>query len=174
VPSTTEPVQPATEPAAEPAAVQELRNSINSSLQEATSRPEAVHQSGIGLGITSGFFGSFAEGATLRDDIREYYFSLMRRINEAWWTHGTMNTVTRGASFIIVVSRDGRVLACNLMQSTGNRLHDQMLLETVKLAEPLPPLPDSFRDVVFNAPIRFIPPLGMMLNSGKPTLLSPH
>lgn len=151
-----------------------LRKSVAETLQAAAGTPEVVHQSSIGLGITSGYFGSFAEGATLRDNIREYYFTLMRRINEVWWTHNSSNTGFSGASFILVVSRDGKIVACNLLQGSGNPRNDQLLQEAVKLAEPLPPLPATFPDQFFNAPIRFVPPLNLMFPGSVRAPASSH
>ncbi|HZV83300.1 MAG TPA: TonB family protein [Geobacteraceae bacterium] len=151
-----------------------LQKSVSDTLKSAAVTPGAVHQSSIGLGITSGYFGSFAEGETLRDEIREYYFTLMRRINEVWWTHSASNPALRGASFILVVSREGKVVACNLIESSGNPQNDQMLQETVKLAEPLPPFPASFPDQLFNAPIRFVPPLNLMVPGLLRKPVSPH
>lgn len=158
--------EPASSPAESqppPTEAEALRQSVAETLHQAAATPEVVHRSSIGLGITSGYFGSFAEGATLKDDIREYYFSLMRRLNETWWTHSASGAAVRSASFVLVVSRDGKVVACELLESSGNPEYDQLLRETVKLAEPLPPLPPSFPDRNFNAPIRFVPPLNLML-----------
>jgi protein TonB len=146
----------------QPTAVDQLQRDVAKSLQEAAQAPEAVHQSSIGLGITAGYFGSFAEGETLRSEIREYYFTLMRRINEVWWTHSTSLPAVRAAAFAILINREGKVVACHLMESSGNPQYDQLLQESVKLAEPLPPLPASFVGDIFNAPIRFVPPLNLM------------
>jgi protein TonB len=160
------PAMPAAEPV--PAAesdlpqTQQLRKTVDQTLQQAADKPEAVHQSSIGLGITSGYFGSFADGQNLKDEIREYYFALMRRINEVWWTHGMAGRSIRGATFVILVNHDGKLVGCDLMESTGNPQDDQLLVESLKLAEPLPPLPRSFVAPVFSAPIRFVPPLNLM------------
>jgi len=169
-----EPEAPPVENPIEPLSQAEaLDKEVNETLQEAAGRPEVVHRSSIGLGMTSGYFGSFAEGATLRPEIREYYFTLMRRINEVWWTRSASTPSLNGASFILVVSRDGKVVACQPLQGSGDPRSDQLLMETVKLAEPLPPLPAGYPDRDFNAPIRFIPPLNLMLPGfmRKPTPL---
>lgn len=150
-----------------------LEQSVVNSLRRAVQAPEAVHESTIGLGMTSGHFASFAEGATLKDDIRVYYFALMRRINEVWWTSGAAKgTFANAAAVNLVISRDGRVLGCELLRSSGNREHDRALLAVVKAAEPLPPLPQSYLSPTFNAPIRFVPPLGLMMPGfGEKTFL---
>lgn len=166
-PVTDTPVPPVTES-------ERLQKTVSDTLQQAATTPEAVHQSSIGLGITSGYFGSFAEGATLKDDIREYYFSLMRRINEVWWTNNVSHTAFRGATLILVINREGKFVACELMESTGNPQNDKLLLESLKLAEPFPPLPASYVGATFNTPIRFVPPLNLMLPSFLRKPAAPH
>ena len=152
-----------------------LDKAIESSLQKAVQTPEAVHENAIGLGMVSGHFASFAQGETLKDDIRVYYFSLMRRINEVWWTgDATKGAFVSPASVLVTISRDGKVVGCELLESSGSREQDQALLDSVKKAEPLPPLPPNYQQRTFNAPIRFVPPLRLMLPgfTRKPVL--PH
>ena len=54
-------------------------------LDAAAAQPAALQDASLGLSIISGYFSSIGEGETLRDDIREYYFEMLRRINEKWW-----------------------------------------------------------------------------------------
>ena len=125
--------------------------------------------------MISGHFASFAEGESLKDDIRVYYFSLMRRINEVWWLSGaSKGSFTFAASVNLQISRDGKVISCELLESSGNREQDQALLDSVKRAEPLPPLPASYPSKTFNAPIRFVPPLRLMLPGLTKKMGSPH
>lgn len=143
-----------------------MEQAIESSLQRAVQTPAAVHESSIGLGMISGHFASFAQGESLKDEIRIYYFELMRRINEVWWTTGsTKGSFVASAAVNIMISRDGKVVGCDLLESSGSREQDQALLESIKKAEPLPPLPQSFPQRTFTAPIRFVPPLRLMLPS---------
>jgi len=152
-----------------------LDKAIETSLRKAVQAPEAVHDSSIGLGMVSGHFASFAEGESLKDDIRVYYFSLMRRINEVWWLSGAAKgNFTYAASVNIHISREGKVLDCELLESSGSREQDQALLDSIKRAEPLPPLPQSFYGRVFNAPLRFIPPLRLMFPGYPKKTASPH
>jgi len=152
-----------------------MEQAIERSLQKAALSPEAVHESSIGLGMVSGHFASFAQGESLKDEIRVYYFELMRRINEAWWTTGAgKGSFTAAAAVNLVISRDGKVAGCELLESSGSREQDQALLESVKKAGPLPPLPQSFRQLTFNAPIRFVPPLRLMFPGAGKKTVSPH
>jgi len=176
VPQPQEPTMPEPEPLpqANPESAK-MERAIESSLQKAAVTPEAVHESSIGLGMVSGHFASFAQGESLKDEIRVYYFELMRRINEVWWTTGAAKgSFIAAASVNLVISRDGKVAGCELLESSGSREQDQALLESIKKAEPLPPLPQSYRQLTFNAPIRFVPPLRLMFpGAGRKTVL-PH
>lgn len=148
---------------------------INESLQRAAQSPAAVHESSIGLGMISGHFASFAQGESLKDEIRVYYFELMRRINEVWWTSGaTKGSFIAAAAVNIMIARDGAVVGCDLLESSGSREQDQALLESIKKAAPLPPLPESFPQRTFNAPIRFVPPLRLMLPDIGKKAPAPH
>lgn len=140
-----------------------LDSSAEQPTAEASARAEALHSNSIGLGISSGYFGSFAEGESLKPEIREYYFALMRRINEVWWSRSAENPAMGGASFVLLIGRDGKIISCDPMAGSGNPGNDRSLLQMVRLAEPLPPLPQSFTGQHFTAPIRFIPPLNLML-----------
>ena len=160
-PSATPVAEPQPMPTPETA---KLESAVASSLARAARTPEAVHESAIGLGMVSGHFASFAQGESLKDEIRVYYFSLMRRINEAWWTSGAnKGSLFNSASVHLSISRQGKLLSCELIESSGNREQDKMLIEAIKQAEPLPPLPASYRWPTFDAPIRFVPPLRLML-----------
>jgi protein TonB len=175
-PEQTPSPEPAPQQGAEPSPeAAKLERAVESSLRRAVQTPDAVHESAIGLGMTSGHFASFAEGATLKDDIRVYYFDLMRRINEAWWMSGAARgTFANPAAVNIAISREGKLLGCELLESSGNREQDRAILAAVKAAEPLPPLPKSYLWPTFNAPIRFVPPLRLMFpgfgDKNKPML----
>jgi len=175
-PQPEEPAAPDLQTPSEPVSeAARLDNAIESSLRKGVQAPEAVHDSSIGLGMISGHFASFAEGESLKDDIRVYYFSLMRRINEVWWLSGaTKGNFTSAASVNLHISREGKVLGCELLESSGSREQDQALLESIKRTEPLPPLPQSFNGRIFNAPIRFVPPLRLMFTGYPPKPVSPH
>lgn len=175
-PKAEEPPAPEPQPLPETAPeTARLNKAIESSLQKAVQTPEAVHENAIGLGMVSGHFASFAQGESLKDDIRVYYFSLMRRINEVWWTgDATKGAFVAPASVLVTISRDGKVVGCDLLESSGNREQDQALLDSVKKAEPLPPLPSSYQQRTFNAPIRFVPPLRLMFPGFTKKAPLPH
>ena len=175
-PQADEPAAPDQQPIPETSPeVAQLDKAIESSLRKAVQAPDAVHESSIGLGMISGHFASFAEGESLKDDIRVYYFSLMRRINEAWWLSGAAKgNFISAASANISISREGKLLGCELLESSGSREQDLALLDSIKRAGPLPPLPPSFYGKVFNAPIRFVPPLRLMFPGFTKKPVSSH
>ena len=152
-----------------------LQKVIEKSITQAVTTPEKIHESSIGLGMTAGYFGNIADGETLREEIREYYFSLMRRINEVWWVNaGTSARLGRGATISIVITAEGKIAALNIIASSGDADYDRLLLESLKKTEPLPPLPPNFPVRRFSAPIRFIPPLGLMLPQFPRKTALPH
>lgn len=171
-------IPPAPQPEVAPRPVPEaarMEQAIESALKRSEQAPEAVHESAIGLGMVSGHFTSFAQGESLKDEIRVYYFELMRRINEVWWTTGAAKgSFVAPASVNIMISRDGTVVGCELLESSGSREQDQALLDSIKKAVPLPPLPGSFPQRTFNAPIRFVPPLRLMMPGFGRKPVSPH
>jgi periplasmic protein TonB len=164
------PLPPETTPpakVAEPAPASEL-DKLRQQVANSLTQPETIQNASIGLGMMNGYFGSYADGETLRDDIREYYFALMRKVNEAWWVSaGVAPGWVQEAQVSLVIGRDGRLVDKQLVQSSGNRAYDQALLASLERAQPLPPLPDSFRDDFFAAPLRFIPPLGLIVKGRR-------
>ncbi len=140
-----------------------LRENTRKTLNNAASQPEAVQEASLGLGMTSGYFTSIGDGDTLRDDIREYYFEMLRRVNEKWWLnsdgHGKGR---RSAVFYLVIARDGKIIDRMLVESSGNPACDKAMLQALEAASPLPPLPETYRGDFFQAPLRFNLPLNLL------------
>ena len=154
---------PAVQPESPPTAYDTLQQEVNKALQSAESRPEAVNGVSFGLGMTNGYFSTLAEGKTLRPDIREYYLALLQRVNEKWWVAKNGQTGwVRDAIIDVVVSRDGTVVHLSLTRSSGNPAWDRAMLKSLEAASPLPPLPESYTDEFFRAPLRFVAPLNLM------------
>lgn len=140
-----------------------LQAHAQKTLDAAASQPAAMQDASLGLSITSGYFSSIGKGETLRDDIREYYFEMLRRINEKWWMNRECHQAgRRGAIFYLVISRTGAIVDRMLMESSGNPVCDRAMLQTLETAGPLPPLPDTYRGDFFQAPIRFNMPLNLL------------
>lgn len=124
---------------------------------------QAATGTSISLGIGRGYFGSLGEGETLKDEIREYYFEMVKQINARWWQRPEADESRVGMVMVmIVLARDGKVVNCQLMQSSGKRAYDEAVVAAVQSASPLPPLPATFESDFFQAPLRVMPPLSLM------------
>ncbi len=113
--------------------------------------------------MTRGYFRSLAEGETLRDDIRMYYFSMLQNINEKWWLDESIDR--KGIKEVvidIIVAKNGEIVAKQLIRGSGNAAYDNSVLKALEAASPLPPLPESYHGDFFQAPIRLVPPLNLL------------
>jgi protein TonB len=135
---------------------------IRTSMAEARTDPEALRERSFSLGLSSGYFSSIASGETLRDSIRDYYFMMLREINEKWWLNsGSRSGGWRGAIVEVVVARNGTIVDKVLVRSSGNRSFDRAIMATLDQADPLPPLPGDYQPEYFRAPLRFVAPLNL-------------
>ncbi len=138
-------------------------NRATQSTTATASAPEELQKTSIGLGLTNGYFSGIGEGETLRDDVREYYFTMLRQINEKWWLQpGSRQGAAGNAVVNLLISRDGVIVRSFLVQGSGNPVFDRQILQAVTAANPLPPLPESYKGDMFVAPLRFKAPLSLM------------
>ena len=114
----------------------------------------------LGLGMTYGYFSGLADGRSLRDDIRGYYFEMVEKINREWWEKaGLLKEPLRQDGVIeLLVQRDGTVVAIQILQGTGVGEADRLLMEIIRNASPLPPLPVTYDPGLFRAPLRIKAP----------------
>ncbi len=171
-PSSTQPVSakktaatpaPRAVPAKPLSELDKLRENNRKATAGAASHPEAVQEGSIGLSMTNGYFTSIGEGDTLRDDIREYYFEMLRRINEKWWTNRDEGGKGRkSAVFYLVIDRNGKIVDKMMVESSGNPACDKAMLQALEAASPLPPLPATYLGDYFQAPLRFNMPLNLL------------
>ena len=131
--------------------------------QQPPVKQESFQQASLGLGIVNGHFGGMSDGRTLRDDMREYYLSMLAKFNENWGREKSAEAgIGRGAVFLVVISRDGGIADIKLLQGTGNPSYDRQMLQALRTAGPLSPLPESYEPDHFSAPLRFVAPLNLM------------
>lgn len=116
----------------------------------------------IMFGISSGSFASFGDGLSLREDIRPYFLEILERINTAWQQEGKGVKLTAPAMLLISIERAGELNNVQILQSSGNQLHDRLLARAVAKAAPFPAVPAGFNRRTFETPIRFTPPLSLM------------
>lgn len=165
-----EKANPLPEPPLQPAPTEfdKLQQGAHKALESAGAKPEAIGQASLALGITNGYFSSLAEGQSLHSDIKDYYFSLLRTVNEKWWVANDGRAVAlRRAMINVVISRDGNVLKAQIMQGSGSIAYDRSLLKALEAASPFPPLPAQYRMSFFEAPLIFNPPLNLMVTGNK-------
>jgi periplasmic protein TonB len=97
---------------------------------------------GLGLGGAGG-------GSPFDQDFEYAYYvqQMLSRIHHKW-----QRTAVRGTAVVIVrftIARDGRVLDASVETSSGVAILDRSSLRAVMLADPMPPLPNSYpRDQV--------------------------
>jgi periplasmic protein TonB len=167
LPETPAAPQPAATTPAEalPTESQQLLQQVNAAVAGGQNDPVLLEQMSLGLGLSLGYFSSIAEGKTLRDDIRQYYFALLRRINEQWWLgRGTPGgSPSRVPVVNIVISRRGEIIERRFLQSSGDREYDRKILQALDAAAPFPALPESYHETFFQAPIRMVAPLNFLL-----------
>ena len=142
--------QEANKPAQEPAPEQPPE-STNSPVKEG-----GLMSTPLGLGMTHGYFSGLADGRSLRDDIRGYYFEMVGKINREWWDKAGLlkEPLRQDGIFELLVQRDGTILSTRVLQGSGSREADRLLAEIIRKASPLPPLPSTYDLDLFRAPLR--------------------
>jgi periplasmic protein TonB len=104
--------------------------------------PQAPDLPGLGLGGGGG-------GSPFDQDFEYSYYirQMLAKINEHW-----QRTAVRGTAIVVIrftIGRDGRVIDAAVENSSGLSILDRASLRAVMLADPLPPLPNSYpRDQV--------------------------
>lgn len=146
----TEPAEqslPATEPQAPPETV------------APTKIPDPA-TAALSLGLGRGYFTSISRGETLRDDIREYYFQLLQKINRKWWETDAADRdkMKRDMIVEITINREGAITDLQIIQGSGNQWADSRAKRTLKEAGPLPPLPSAYPYKTFSAPMKLVGP----------------
>lgn len=114
----------------------------------------------LGLGMAHGFFKSLAEGKTLRDEIRVYYFEILGKINTIWWQKaGSISEVAQQEGIVdISIGPDGAIQGARLARTTGSTEVDRAIIEALREASPFPPPPVSMGQDSFRAPLRIAVP----------------
>lgn len=150
-------------PVAEPHAVYEPVSP--SAEEDPQNSPPTQTAEPFSLGLSKGYFKTIGDGTTLRSDIRDYYLRMLQQVNERWWENGAPSDEGAGKGEIfltVTLSRDGDIVGIRLMQGSGSIDYDRRIIDTLRRASPLPPLPDSYRGEFFQAPLRLVAPLGLL------------
>ena len=90
---------------------------------------------------------------------RSYYQALYEKIYQSWILpdYVTEKEGSREVVVVIKIQRDGKILGASFEKASGNRQLDASVMNALKKADPLPPLPDDFRESTLEIGIRFIP-----------------
>jgi hypothetical protein len=114
----------------------------------------------LGLGMTHGYFSGLADGRSLRDDIRGYYFEIVEKINRQWWDNAGLlkEPLRQDGIFEVLIQRDGTIVSVRILRRTGSSESDRLMTEIIKSVSPLPPLPSSYDQGLFRAPLRIKAP----------------
>lgn len=128
-----------------------------------TDSPEkenALVSTPLGLGMTHGYFSGLADGRSLRDDIRGYYFEMVGKINREWWDKAGLlkEPLQQDGIFELVIQRDGTIISTRIIQGTGSRDADRLLTEIIRSTSSLPSLPSTYGLELFRAPLRIKAP----------------
>jgi periplasmic protein TonB len=156
---------PEQKPAAEPPPQVEQPKAVPEQPPTAkeTKVEEQLSHTTLGLGLTRGYFQSLGNGETLRSDVKDYYVAMLQGINEKWWLDQEIQKHRIDPILVnLTVARDGSIVDCQLVSSSGNRHYDRAVLTALRAAGPLPALPANYEGDFFIAPIRLVPPLNLM------------
>lgn len=70
-----------------------------------------------------------------------YEISLRNKIERNW----SPPPLIKGSSWVrVIIGRNGKILATEIMESSGNSFYDQAALRAIYLSDPFPPLPDNY------------------------------
>lgn len=161
IPAMSSPVQQAEQPDPAPEPSADSIDAANNSSKETTADTASGDLSStLEQGMANGYFSSLAEGRTLRDDIRGYYFDILEKINNIWWQKsGSLTEIARQEGIIeIVIDRSGKLVDSRPLKSTGSRLVDKAIIEAINEASPFPYLPASYEMGFFRAPLKISKP----------------
>ena len=116
------------------------------------------------LGMMRGFFNTLANGRTLQPDLKDYYLGMLAKVNEEWWgVEADHRKIRSEVMAVVVIARNGILVDGRIVRSSGDPILDDLVLRTIRDAAPYPPLPETFPQDFFQAPIRLVPPLNLRL-----------
>ena len=162
-PSDQQPAMTSTTPTATQATDKPAQEPVPEHPSESTGSPDksgGAMSTPLGLGMTHGYFSGLADGKSLRNDIRGYYFEMVDKINHAWWDKAGLfkESLRQDGIFELLIQRDGTIVSIQILKGTGSRETDRMLLEIIMKTSPLPTLPSTYDQDLFRAPLRIKAP----------------
>lgn len=128
--------------------------------QEAKATPSGdrapVQKGGTG---TPGIKSSGAPTRELLDlRYRLYYNMIWEKIRDAWiLPEGVIKGKNLEAIVTLRIKRNGTIENYWIEKGSGNTYFDQSAIRAINKANPLPPLPEDFREEIFEVGVRFYP-----------------
>jgi TonB family protein len=112
-----------------------------------------------GGGNPYGYDNVFAAGGSGRGvpdpDLSAYYNEIWKRIRSLWAIPEGLNSSSLSTVYSIRIGRDGRIVDVWMENGSGNGAFDDSALRAIKKADPLPPIPDKYKDTTMDVGIRF-------------------
>ncbi len=172
-PLLTIPAQEKTEGSRKKAEPEEAPRAAEGSATETAGTPEktgvspaspaqtgAAQGPGAGSGGPWGVPGGAGGGMGSNLRFSRYYQAVYEKIYQSWILpeYVTEKQGAREAIVVIKIQRDGKILGAEFEKMSGNRQLDSSVMNAIRKADPLPPLPEDFRENVLELGIRFTPP----------------
>ena len=112
-----------------------------------------------GGGNPYGYDNVFAAGGSGKGvpdpDLSAYYNEIWKRIRSLWAIPEGLTSSNLTTVYSIRVGRDGRIVDVWMESGSGNGGFDDSALRAIKKADPLPPIPDKYKDTTIDVGIRF-------------------
>ena len=172
-PLLTIPAKEKTEGSRKKAEPEEARRAAEGSATETAGTPEktggsqaspaqtgAAQGPGAGSGGPWGVPGGAGGGMGSNLRFSRYYQAVYEKIYQSWILpeYVTEKQGAREAIVVIKIQRDAKILGAEFEKMSGNRQLDSSVMNAIRKADPLPPLPEDFRENVLELGIRFTPP----------------
>jgi len=160
-PRRAEPEPAGTEPAGTEAKSAESAGAPETSAGASAETPgPATQTDGAGAGVPGGVPGGTGGGGMANLRFSQYYQSIYEKVYQSWTLPEYImeKEGSREAIVTIKVQRDGKILSAVFEKTSGNQQFDASVMNAIKKANPLPPLPDDFRESFLEIGVRFTPP----------------
>ncbi len=88
-------------------------------------------------------------------DLSAYYNEIWKRIRSLWAIPEGLTSSSLSTVYSIRIGRDGRIVDVWMEDGSGNGAFDDSALRAIRKADPLPPIPDKYKDITMDVGIRF-------------------
>jgi TonB family protein len=112
-----------------------------------------------GGGNPYGYDNVFTAGGSSKStgdpELEAYYDKVWERIQSLWAIPEGLNSSTLLTIYGIRIDRQGRIVDVWIESGSGNGTFDNSAYRAIKKADPLPPIPDKYKDATLDMGIRF-------------------